>query len=275
MSDVPLVIVTAKEGHLSGVWRAIMAATAGTAAILSLILLIRGFAVQAAVTLGASLGWMSLGISSLVFLALVPTFSTYLQSSAAGLMALDTVGLALLGFAVSATVKFWMNHPRTVTVGELAAFSIAQMLRDMRHRPLVARHLESMITEASVARNRKRNLRLISFVREGQFLAIFLGLAPIIAIFWRGNAANIGFFNLHMRDSPILGSLAFGIVCTFCIGLPMWIFMMAIHLHRVTGTNDEKRKVEWVWMAFMFNVVLLCVSQGVWLFELAPESCSS
>jgi class 3 adenylate cyclase len=45
----------------------------------------------------------------------------------------------------------------------------------------------------------------------------------------------------------------------------MFTFMMAIHMHRVTGATDEKRKVEWVWMAFMFNVVLLCASQGVWL----------
>ena len=210
----------------------IAAAVVTTAAGLSLFALLRGGSSTAIRYLGVGLGAWSLSICYLFFFTVVTTFDWFISLDKYVRVGFDVTALEILLVSTYAFIRFWQNFPRPVSREELAGF-LEQEAR-----------AQSALWDA---------LRRV-------LNAIFSPLRRIPRPVWRVVAIVATFLaGLGLRVSVFPGDEFFG--WTF-IGLPIVLFLPGLRclrlfrFHRALGSDEDRRKIEWIWAAMWGWLVL-------------------
>ena len=224
------------------------AVTCAAAAGLSLILLIRAAKNVAAQLLGASMGWTAFFAAYQIVAVTPPLQSYFVPESDVLRVILDATSFGLLAFATYSFLQFWLHYPRPTTAEEHAAFHTLNDQRELtasnhRIRKVFAWAIKKPIQdEAYWAKHRNLDLKITRFGLGRGFLVALSVCFAIILPFWRHDPLT----------TYVVDALAIIIPVFFLVGSFVWV---AIKFHRILGTEQERRKVEWIYAAWMINIV--------------------
>lgn len=218
----------------------IIVVTVTAAALLSLLTLLRGGQTLAVRYLGTGLGWWALSMVYFYVVTLVPTFNAFESIKLYIRIACDVIAFQLLLASCYAFIRFWRSFPRPVSDEELGRF--VEKLTDKQFQVF-----------ASI---RRVTRRLWSFgrapvakpIRMPQAVWVVLVIAAVFvsSLGWR-----IGVF----KDDPLLlAALVCYIVLFYAPGFQC---TRLFRFHRTLGSDEDKRKIEWIWAALWIGIVLM------------------
>lgn len=220
----------------------IIAVSVASAALLALVLLLRGRDTPALAYLGTGLSWWSLSLSYLFVFTVVPTFESFETTGKWFRVACDVTAFQLLLASSYAFLRFWRAFPRPVTSEELDQF-----------------------LEGTAGLHVKRYL-------GGQIARYVRGVPPaiaapvvvltvfVVALNWR-----LGVF----EDDPLTpwAMLCFGVL----FYAPASQCLRLFQFHRTVGTEQERRQIEWISAALWISLILFLLPGAVmpvwWLAE--------
>ena len=198
--------------------------------------------------LGASMGWTAF-FAAYQIVAVTPPLQSYcLPASDVLRVILDATSFGLLAFATYSFLQFWLHYPRPTTAEEHAAFHTLNDQRELtasnhRIRKVFAWAIKKPIQDETYwAKHRNLDLKITRFGLGRGFLVTLLVCFAIILPFWRHDSLTT-YAGVGMQ----IFLLAYALVGSF-----VWI---AIKFHRILGTEQERRKVEWIYAAGMINFV--------------------
>jgi class 3 adenylate cyclase len=230
-----------------------LSASIGTAAVLSLILLLRSDRQDATRFLGLGLGWWSL---SLAYLGLFITLTPFLFQERwpfALRVALDMAAFMLLFASTTAVVHFWHGFPRAVSDQDLYTF-----LRVARGPKGGLAAALSRLHPTPHEDPRDQEDRTHAFpLWLASLLVLGLGFC------WRGGWYVPG---LGATTDNILGILfVISIVSgMYLLGWPVFKCLRLLAFHRVHGSSEDRAKIEWIWTAIWIAVILFLIPILVW-----------
>lgn len=236
----------------------IVAISAAFAALLALLTLLRGSGTGYVRYLGIGLGWWSLGFFVLLAAPALPSL-TALALPLPFLVAGDVLGFLLMLGASLALQRFWTSFPREISLEELHAFIVKRErssypgLGSWRARlsRLVLGDRAPQFMESRVAasgRMQRRMLQNSLWPGRGAQLAL-LATAVAGGLLWR--LAQI----LPQREADASFPIPF-VIFGALLFLPGAHCLNILRMHRVRGTQAERRKIEWVWASFWIAIVL-------------------
>src|SRR5215469_6480943 len=217
----------------------IISLSVGTAAVLSLILLLKSGKEDATRYLGIGLGWWSFSICYLGLIITLPTFALYSHLPFLVRLAFDTAAFLLLLAAAYAVLAFWQRFPRPVSEDELDAFLKAS--RGSKAMPVPARRS----TAARVVR---------------KLLAVYL--IGTMGLLWRGNIYLPDYLPEPADTLLSLAILFSNLGCIYVLGLPVFKCLRLLKFHRALGSPEDRAKIEWIWTA-IWIAVILCLLPAV------------
>ena len=227
-----------------------------SAACLSLLTLLRGAASEAIRYLGVGLGAWSFSICYLYFFNALLAFDWFNSLHMYIRVGFDVMAAEILLVSTYAFIRFWQSFPRPVSREELDGF----MEREARE-------------QSAIWSNLRRFLGLI-------FSPLRRIPRPVWAVLAVGVTILIG---LGLREGVFDGDLFIGWAI---FGLPVLIFLPGVwclrllRLHRALGSDEDRRKIEWVWAAIWGWVILMLLPAVImplwmlaerWFPELAFE----
>ena len=247
--------------------------TTTVAALLSLSLLTRGAALEAARYLGNAMGWAALSFTYLFFVSAIPLIATSLRESLGLLILCDMTSGVLLACAAHAFVRFWLLYPRPISAEELGAFSDMDEERQFREMTWGFKWMVDGIkwatgvfvrlspkSQVTIDKLRGNNVFFYRLLAGKLFLPLAVSGLIVIVLLWRMGAL----FPLLQKGaadtlSLIAGTLFFG----GFVGILIGFMAISITLHHTLGTAQERRSVEWIRAGLMINFVAFSLVQPV------------
>lgn len=235
-----------------------LSTSAATAAVLSLILLVRSDQSDATPYLGVGLGWWSLSIVYLSLFCTVPMFLSMQHWPLLLRIALDVIAFLLILAAAYAVPAFWQRFPRAVSAAELDTFLADSRAKSAARGVAWRRWLHLRLWQEQDAMHPAKG-------RGGLARAWRIGFAVYavggLGALWRGSV----YLPVRMPVSDTVYSLflVFTMLsCIYVLGLPVFKCLRLLKFHRALGSPEDRTKIEWIWAA-IWIAVLLCLLPGV------------
>ena len=221
----------------------IIAISVVSAASLSLLTLLRGGS-EIIRLLGVGLGAWSFSICYLYFFTALPLFDWFVAWHKYVRVGFDVLAAEILLVSTWAFITFWRNFPRPVSREELERFRTGATAGG------------SWLTALS-RRDFGGTFSLLARVPSGVWVALAVGATVLI-----GFGIRLSVF----PGDPFIGWAIFGLpVLLFLPGV--WCLRL-FQFHRAVGDLGDRRKIEWIWAAMWFWIVLMllpAVVMPVWL----------
>lgn len=234
----------------------VFAASVIAAAILALLLLVRGSQSTAIRWLGVGLGCWALSVAYLWLFSVVPTFEAYQPGSLVTQMSLDVLAFGSLFVASIAYIRFWKNYPQPISDDELDKFLDALKHDQLAQASTTARRWfgfakrtgETPSVQGDTAQgepaatptSRARGFKLVPI----SILVLLAGLA------WTG-----GFTLPEALAAPAV-PFAF-LMFVLLIYWPGLTCLRVFKYHRSIGTAEDCRKIEWIWASIWLGFVAI------------------
>ena len=243
----------------------VITASVMAAAILALLLLVRGSPSAATRWLGTGLGCWSLGVAYLWLFSVVPAFAAYQPASLAVRVSLDALAFLLLFTASLAYIRFWKGYPQPISDDELDGFLDA-LKHDQLARASTAARMWFRRGRRSADGPAARDDRVPgNMVADPAGRVRNLKLALItMAVLLAGLAWTGGFTLPEALAVPAIpfAFLVF-VLLTYWPGLTC---LRVFKYHRSTGSAEDCRKIEWIWASIWLGfvaIVLPCIILAV------------
>jgi hypothetical protein len=236
----------------------IVAISAAFAALLALLTLLRGSGLGYVRYLGTGLGWWSLGFFMLLVAPAVPSITALLLPLPI-LVAGDVLGFLLMLGASLALQRFWTSYPREITVEELHSFILERerdgyaglwSWRARLFRLLLGERAPAVMESRIAASGRMQRSLLQNSLWPGRSAqAALLATALAGGLLWRLSGAS----HMPLADASFPIPL---VIFAALLFLPGAHCLNILRMHRVNGTQEERRKIEWVWASLWIAIVL-------------------
>ena len=246
----------------------IIAAAATAAALLALLTLLRGSQTLALRYLGTGLGWWSLSLCYLFFFTVVPTFEAFEATDEYLRVGCDVIAFQLLLASSYAFVRFWQSFPRPVSREELNAYlsTLARQqyefmspVRKALYR-LRTRRTAGESTPDSEVRSGLQIRDVMRRVPRAVWIALAMGAVFIASLGWR--------VGVLQDDSS-------GFFATLCLIVlfysPSVQCARLFKFHRASGSDDDRRKIEWISAALWIALILFLLPAAIMPFWSAAE----
>ena len=234
----------------------ILAASVLAAACLALLMLVRSKRSPFILDLGRGLGLWSLSFSYLWIFSALPSFDRLRPDALGWGMFVDGVALLLLVAANRAFRRFWDAFPRPVSTQELDGF-LESLSREQYSNFGPLRKLWSAVS-GRLARSEGG----VSGLKLGDRVTL-LGCLTVLLVIWLSVLWRVSLMDADRMHTyfDISGPWSVLVLVAYILIL-YWPGIHCLRLfkfHRMLGSPEERRKIEWIqaalWMGFVAFIV--------------------